>query len=273
MKLIGGTYVYNEELMIPYVMPYVERMGYDKFIVFDDGCTDGTIEKLKEYPFVEIRKGKKTEIDVVNDRKLKAMLDLYAECLSLSHKNDNEDVWMTWTDFDEVIFLQRERGSTLREYLELMNERGYNFFDGRMIHLVWDGKERGDWLPHTWNGVRGAWWLTEGKKVTMLKVNDTLKIYGFYGNHDMGVKFKDGVHPRNLEGCMEFNGFHMKYFDPETLKSKDGDKIFVDSAVDANRVVREASFPLEDYFLMKGFFAEKSLPNKRDYGEGIFLLK
>ena len=48
MKLFGYTYVYNEEAMIPYVLPYILRMGYDKFIIYDDGCTDNTIPILTE---------------------------------------------------------------------------------------------------------------------------------------------------------------------------------------------------------------------------------
>ena len=44
MKLVGLTFTYNEENMIPYVMPYVERMGYDKFIVYDNESTDNTVE-------------------------------------------------------------------------------------------------------------------------------------------------------------------------------------------------------------------------------------
>ena len=55
MTLIGFTCVYNEEEYVPFVMPYVEALGYDKFIVFDNGSTDRTVELLKEYPFVEIR--------------------------------------------------------------------------------------------------------------------------------------------------------------------------------------------------------------------------
>lgn len=60
MKLFGCTVVKNEEEMIPYVMPYVERLGYDKFVVYDDNSTDNTVEKLLKYPFVEIRQMKET---------------------------------------------------------------------------------------------------------------------------------------------------------------------------------------------------------------------
>ena len=61
MKLFGCTVVKNEEEMIPYVMPYVERLGYDKFVVYDDNSTDNTVEELLKYPFVEIRQMEETK--------------------------------------------------------------------------------------------------------------------------------------------------------------------------------------------------------------------
>ena len=61
MKLFGCTVVKNEEGMIPYVMPYVERLGYDKFVVYDDNSTDNTVEELLKYPFVEIRQMEETK--------------------------------------------------------------------------------------------------------------------------------------------------------------------------------------------------------------------
>ena len=48
MKIFGFTCTYNEEDYIPYVMPYVEAFGYDKFFVYDNGSTDSTVEILKE---------------------------------------------------------------------------------------------------------------------------------------------------------------------------------------------------------------------------------
>lgn len=272
MKLIGGTYVYNEEMMIPYVMPYVERMGYDKFIVWDDGCTDNTIAKLSQYPFIEIRDGKSLEGQDFNWRKLNAMLETFNECNKASVENGGENVWMTFTDFDEVIFLQRERGTRVKEYLEMMDSRGYNYFDGRMVHLICEKCVGNGWLPHSWNGVRGSWWLTEGRKTTMLKVNDFARIVMYIGNHNMVGELRKGKEAKNLDSCKEFNNFHMKYFDKRTLNLRDNDKNFVDSGYDARMNILSQSFPIENYFLMKGFFAEKSPMNKRDAGEGLTII-
>ena len=271
MKLIGVTVVFNEEKMIPYVMPYVEAMGYDKFIVYDDGCTDKTIELLKNYPFVEVREMKMTGKDF-NKRKLDTHLDSFSEMYK-EYVSKGEETWLTVTDFDEVIFCQRERHTLMKEYIELMSKRGYNYFDGRMLHLTWDGKEKGDFYPHTWDGVRGTWWLTEGKKVTMFKVNDFEGVYMTMGNHNMGVFPRCGIMIKNLDDCGEFHGFHMKYFDKNTILSRSEDIRFVSDAENALNIVRSSSFPMDMYFLMKGLNAHKSPPNRFDNGEGISILK
>ena len=271
MKLIGVTQVYNEEANIPYVMPYIERMGYDKFIVYDDGCTDRTIEILKEYPFIEIRPSLRENNDVheFETCKLRAMISVFSECWDIIKANSGETVWMTITDFDEVIWSQRERSFLTKDYLDFMSGRGFNYYDGRMLHLTWDGKEKNNELPHMWPGVRGSWWMQEGCKCTLLKVNDILTAYMYCGNHTMAVKPVEGVEMRNLATTGDFNGFHLKYFDG-SLKYRT--MSLVDDPIEAVKTVRACSFPLSDYFLMKGFFAERTPVNKRDLGEGLRII-
>lgn len=267
MKLIGATCVYNEEAMIPYVMPYVETMGYDKFVVFNDGCTDRTIDILKEYPFIEIRDAEKTNVDSFEDRKLNCMLKIFEDSWRMRYET-GEDIWMSFTDFDEVIWSQRERSIKTKEYLDLMNQKGYNYLEQRMLHLTWDGEVRGDGLAHTWPGVRGSWWMQEGSKVTMIKVSDIATLNGYYGNHAMVVKPIPGAKMLNLGDTGDFNGFHFKYFDG-SLRNKEV-KLVGDPDISL-KTVRDASFPLENYFLMKGFFVKKTPPNKRDVGEGLLV--
>jgi hypothetical protein len=55
IKLYGMTLTYNESKMIPYIMPYYERLGFDKLVIYDNESTDNTVDLLKKYPFVEIR--------------------------------------------------------------------------------------------------------------------------------------------------------------------------------------------------------------------------
>lgn len=47
VKLYGMTLVYNESKMIPYIMPYYEKLGYDKLYVYDNESTDDTVEMLR----------------------------------------------------------------------------------------------------------------------------------------------------------------------------------------------------------------------------------
>ena len=133
MKLFGYTVIHNEELFIPIIMPYIERMGYDKFVVYDNESTDNSVEILKQYPFVEIRQ-LITDGHFSDAKKRDIQLSSYVECYQYG-KNNDEQVWMTFTDLDEVIFMTREREKTVKEYLEWQIKKGYNVFDGRFLHV------------------------------------------------------------------------------------------------------------------------------------------
>jgi hypothetical protein len=278
MKLIGYTCTFNEAATIPYVMPYVEMMGYDKFIVYDNESTDNTVKLLSKYPFVEIRNwdtgGVFSEIGKRN-----LQIDAYEKCSSIAIET-GEDVWMTFTDFDEVIYCTRERGGTVKDYLSWLTVKGYNCFDGRMIQLTCDGSEENNsLLPHEWNGVRGTWWLTEGKKPLLFKVNDFKYAEFICGNHAMGVIPNDGVNIINLADTREFHGFHFKYFKPDILEKKEKTYKFYGAGqltmngeyLDAIKKIRSTSFPLDMYFLMNGFFSSSNSFIRDGFGEGIYL--
>jgi hypothetical protein len=179
---------------------------------------------------------------------------------------------MTFTDFDEVIYCTREREEHLKDYLELMDKRGFNFFDGRMLHLTWDEKETNEKaLPHQWNGVRGTWWLTEGGKVTLFKVNDFASITAFCANHYMGVKMMNGAIPKDLALTGEFQGFHLKYFSKKVLDTKPS-RLYGSSTERLINEVRFNSFPLDLYFLFNGFYAMRIPGDDKYPGEGLFLI-
>lgn len=106
-KIIGITFTYNEELLVPFVMDYWQKLDVDKLIVYDNMSTDHTVSLLKQYPFVEVRKydtgGVFDEIILTNLR-------------NACWKIEDAD-WIILTDFDEVPFYTPETGS-LRDYLE-----------------------------------------------------------------------------------------------------------------------------------------------------------
>ena len=278
MKLIGYTVVYNEEALVPYVLPYIVRMGYDKFVIFDDGCTDNTIEAisrgLSEHGInFEVRPTVVNNPDYDFDgRKRDSMVAGIHECTAIVNENGGESVWMTFTDFDEVIYCTREREEQLKGYLELMDKRGFNFFDGRMLHLTWDEKEMNEKaLPHQWEGVRGAWWLSEGGKVTLFKVNDFASITAFCANHHMGVRMANGKRPKDLSLTGEFQGFHLKYFSKTALDTKPA-RLYGSSSERLVNEVRFNSFPLDMFFLFNGFCAGRIPADDKYLGEGLFLM-
>ena len=99
IKILGVTITYNNEDKVPYVMPYYERMGIDKLVVYDNNSTDRTVELLSKYPFVEIRHYETDE---------------YREDLLLQFKTEIQNEfrgqynWCISADFDEVFYSEQD---------------------------------------------------------------------------------------------------------------------------------------------------------------------
>lgn len=273
MKLIGFTCTYNEEEFIPYVMPYVEAFGYDKFIVYDNKSTDRTVELLSKYPFVEIR-----EYDSGGsfDDNLKCELQIrsYRECLDMAHVGNpemEEDIWMSWTDFDEVLFFNSDAdpASVLdvgRAYY------GYNCFYKRIINLFPPRTENDNvihpffngGMVHTYEGIRGSYWTGGGMKPLLICVNDFPDVTITPGNHYM-IANGDSQKPTPMNKECEIYAFHLKYIDKEALRRKwkgyvaKGKKVYVDLYPKFDNVYNGlygVTFPLEQYFMADGFFSE-----------------
>lgn len=283
MKLFGYTVIHNEELYIPIIMPYIERMGYDKFVVYDNESTDNSVEILKQYPFVEIRP-LMTDGHFSDYKKRDIQLSSYVECYQYG-KNNDEQVWMTFTDFDEVIFMTREREKTVKEYLEWQVKKGYNVFDGRFLHITSDkdtfNKDnlKNGLLPHQLEGSRATWWLSEGKKPTLILATDFEYMETTCGNHSLGAKIEEGKKVLNLDDTKEFYNLHFKYFSKDLLRQKaeayakhDGKNlILVNEVNEACDRARTSSFTFEQLFLMNGFFA-KPLITGDGFGDGFYLV-
>lgn len=107
MKIIGITFTYNEELLVPFVLDYWKKISPDKLIVYDNGSTDNTVSLLQSCPFVEVR-----HYDTGGVFDEIALTSLRNACW----KAEDAD-WIILTDFDEVPFYTPETGS-LRDYLE-----------------------------------------------------------------------------------------------------------------------------------------------------------
>lgn len=259
MKLFGCTFVKNEEGMIPYVMPYVERLGYDKFVVYDDNSTDNTVAELSKYPFVEIRHSTSL-YDDFDWRKSTAQAEFFSECWNYIEKNNNEDVWMTFTDFDEVLFFYKQL--SFKDCLKWCLIHEYNYFDGQIVQLI-PPKEyedasmknliKNNKLVHTIDGMRvNLWSINECFKPTLIHINSFDSILCTCGNHVMDAVLHEGRVAHNLSEQHFLTCFHLKYIDKEVIKKKImelEDKSIMHHFDDTyyNSMIG-SSFPLDLYF-------------------------
>ena len=108
--------------MIPYVMPYYERMKIDKLIVYDNYSTDNTVAMLQSYPFVEVRK---FQSDGMNEQ---IHINIKNEVWK-AYKNDYD--WCICSDFDEVIYCQTD----FKDMLAKKMADGKTVFRQTMLNL------------------------------------------------------------------------------------------------------------------------------------------
>lgn len=216
MKIAGVTLCFNESKMIKYVMPYWERVGIDKLIVYDNMSTDNTVELLKQYPFVEVRSfdtgGK------FNDRKhIQLKVAAYYEL-----RNEGYD-WVYLGDFDEVIWCPNPNfrdelkkiedlgGTSLcRDLVHPFSPVPYNFDSSKLIH---------EQLPMflTWHDLKIHW---AGSKVILHKTSAMPKLNYDCGQHIMSM-YKE-CNP--VFFGYPFISFHLKYVDLDVLSKNSIEK-------------------------------------------------
>ncbi len=267
MKLIGFTCTYNEAEMVPYVMPYIERMGYDRFIVYDNESTDNTVELLKQYPFVEVRTYKTDKVNKVEIR-TKLMADSFTEAHRYSYSNNKEIVWMSWTDFDEVIFPIHLYRKTLKELLS-WEYYMYNVYESSLVNIIpqkdieqeklLEFVKNGNFI-HEFPGLRCKLWDNWlGHKTLLIRINDFETIMCFNGNHKCGLKpHKDKDIKKIPDGL---HAFHLKYVNKNSFINKLKTDNYLNNTTtykDMNGAkfntifesTYNTSYPLEYYFMM-----------------------
>lgn len=251
MKFLGFTCTYNEEKMIPYVMPYVERMGYDKFIVYDNESTDNTVELLKQYPFVEVRSYSTNGVFDETKRQ-KLFMESYLEAIEYT-KDDL--VWMTWTDFDEVIY-SNYGGNNMRMILEYATSEGYAVYDGDMVNLiseVFPSIKDGE-LVH--KKIRRCSYWQRGKKATLFMVNGLTSLFTSPGFHMTDFEYEN----KNLKffgNERSLFSFHLKYLSHDYRANKNShhnDRYGREEYGDFDETwtnLMLTSFPMEEYYKSK----------------------
>lgn len=260
MKLYGFTFLRNESKMLPYVKPYWDAMGYDKLVVYDNESTDNSVELLKQIPYVEVRS---FHTDTFSEKKIIDLkLGFYAEVYQ-EYVETKEDIWVSFCDFDEVLFFDGIGRCSGKGVLEGNRINYYNCFDGKMIELLCDENtvpNKGK-MAHTWKNIRGKYWHVYGNKPLLIKISDFPYIVFSWGNHEVGYTIKDGVELRHLQETGYVYGFHLKWIDMDLLKERSLDMLKRNTTVKftpemIDRYYEESllplSFPLKDYFLLEG---------------------
>lgn len=202
IKILGVTVTYNNEDKIPHVMPYYERMGINKLVVYDNGSTDKTVEMLSKYPFVEIRS---------------YITEKYDEKLILKLKTEIQDEfkgqyhWCISTYFDEVFYSERDFREVLYEKMcegkTYFLKTGLNIFsrtfpptdNGKLIH---ENVGRGSlWTSD--DGIMGVY----GNKVELFDMNKVYIKYHEDGCHECQIFGENSP----FEDDIAF--FHLKFID------------------------------------------------------------
>lgn len=225
MKLFGVTTTFNEEKIIPYVMPYIEHMGYDKLIVCDNESTDNTVELLKQYPFIEVRSYSSDGI-FSEDKKMQAKVDVIGEILRGKNTlwDEKEYVWMTACDFDEVFYYTNMRnvvGNGLKVYLHRISDLGYNIINEEIVDIVSDSfpyMAEGDFIHNVVNkcAIKCPF---EWNKPNLFRIDNLNRFWFSHGSHFGHFEF-DNVPVKALNNTKNIFAFHLKYIDRKYIESR-----------------------------------------------------
>lgn len=205
IKIVGITLTYNEEKMIPYVMPYYERLKIDKLVVYDNFSTDGTVKELRKYPFVEVRE---FQSDGFNDQ---------------VHINIKNEVWKQFKgtydwciccDFDEVLYCDGD----IRKILAAKESEGKTVFRQTMLNLYGYNEPSAIGIVHE-SFDRGCLWkdfstnICWGMKSTLFNLKAITETNYTFGCHN--DSFVGDVRVFNED----IYAFHLKYINfEETLR-------------------------------------------------------
>ena len=256
IRLYGVTVVYNEQDLVPIVMPYIEKMNYDKLVIWDNGSTDNTVELLEKYPFIEIRHFETPEF--VEDEKLKRIVDTIDEFRREKVTDPNEQIWMTMCDFDEVFQYNTTKDAffSFKEYLWWMGNNGYMVCREHIWNLVEDGTRVQYGTPFYWN------------KPNLFRLDGISSFSVVWGQHDMNVTYQDEKPAKIFYDTKMISAFHLKFYNlkgylkRQRLRSERGFIVYndgkvipyiddVNSNIDVYNEIVRLSIPYEEYFTNK----------------------
>ena len=192
-SVIGITFTHNEKELVPFVMDYWKELGVDNLIVFDNMSNDGTVELLKEYPFVEVRE---YDTDGQFD-------EFFLTQLRNSVWKDYSSDWVIVTDFDEVPYYRGEI-----RFSDWLESREESIIHTRQFNVVReDLPEHYGMLLHK---VEGSRFNHQGYRMDKCHTFNQNKIQDMY--YELGMH---NCHPKGnvkfLEYPEEFIFFHLRY--------------------------------------------------------------
>ena len=200
IKLYGVTLAYNEAKMVPYVMAYHERLGFDKLIVYDNESTDNTVELLKQYPFVEVRTfstGNRMDDETHSRLKSNTIMEFAGE----------ENAWVYVGDFDEVLYYD----GNFKEFIASMDASGCTYYNGQLINLVRREFPETDKLAHETAEIFN-YFGDGGNKTTLIKADGLNGI-----NHTPGAHIATVSHRLDSKSInsvsSDLKAFHLKFID------------------------------------------------------------
>ena len=144
LNILQISCVYNEIDFLPHQINYIKSQGLDVYVI-DNYSNDGTWEWLKE------NKIPSHQLDT-ND-----MFDLWKNQTELGEtaKKLNAD----WVYFADADLFPVSQNLTIREFVEVADEQGYNSIFTDTIHLLNTGEERKDLFNTYFYGDKQNKWL------------------------------------------------------------------------------------------------------------------
>ena len=115
----------NESDIIPYVIPYWKKIA-DKVVVFDNGSTDGSIELLSDYDWIEVRHFDSNGQNDITQKEVK-------EKAYLEYKDKFEIIIIT--DLDEIFYF-----NDFKAIQSVFIEKGYDVLATPIFSLCEENK-------------------------------------------------------------------------------------------------------------------------------------
>ena len=180
MNIVVYTLCYNEIYLAPFVVDYWKRFA-NKVVVYDNGSTDGTIEYLSQFPFIEVRNwdtnGRKSE---------QALIDLKNQCWKESI-DPNIDLVIV-SDFDEVLYVKDKN--------DLNNLKGCTLWNTNWYELVCDNNILPKYDPNKlFHQFDNVYYVNQNKHY----IEDHLKMVMFNPNNVINTNYSIGAHSCNIE--------------------------------------------------------------------------